>query len=304
MSSRWSARVPFRMAAMAARVRDALSVGGAAVVVFFLFALTGVSWGAELLVFAGAAAKPPLEEIAGSFTRRTGVTVKTTFGGSGFVLSQMALAGRGDVYFPGSSDYMEIAKARGIVPPQTERIVAYLVPAVVVQKGNPKNIKSLHDLTRPGLRVAIADPEGVCVGLYAVEIVERNFSPEAKAAFRRNLVSYTDSCEKTAAAVSLKAVDAVIGWEVFRRWDPHRLEVIPLKKGEIARIGYLPIGVTKFASDRALAQRFVDFVLSPEGKAVFRRHGYFISPEEARSWIGAPKPVGGEYRPPRDWIRR
>lgn len=258
----------------------------------------------EILVFAGAASKPATEEIAKAFETKTGIKVNVTFGGSGFVLSQMTLAKKGDIYFPGSSDFMEIAKKKGVVFPETERYVVYLVPAINVQKGNPKGIKTLSDLARPGLRVAIANPEGVCVGLYAVEIIEKNFDANKKAALKKNLVNYTESCEKTATAVSLKAVDAVIGWRVFQYWDTERIETVPLKKEQIIRIGYLPIAISKFTKNLSISQKFIDFVLSEEGKKVFRKYHYFMSPDEASQWIGQKKPVGGEYEVPKSWIVR
>lgn len=262
------------------------------------------AFGEELLVFAGAASKPPTEEIAKAFEKKTGVKVNITFGGSGFVLSQMSLAKKGDIYLPGSSDYMELAKKKGFVFPETEKYVVYLVPAINVQKGNPKGIKLLADLVRPGLRVAIANPEGVCVGLYAVEIIQKNLNLEQKAAFRQNLVNYTESCEKTATAISLKTVDAVLGWRVFQYWDPGRIETVPLKKHEVVRVGYIPIAISKFTKNKVLSQKFIDFVLSDEGKATFRKYHYFMSPDEAFEWIGQKKPVGGEYTVPKDWLKR
>jgi molybdate transport system substrate-binding protein len=142
------------------------------------------------------------------------------------------------------------------------------------------------------------------VGLYAVEIIEKNLKPDEKAALRKNIVNYTESCEKTATAISLKVADAVIGWRVFQYWDPERIETVPLKKEEIARIGYIPIAISKFTADRPLAQRFIDFILSDEGRAIFRKHHYFMNPEEAVAWIGERKPVGGEYRVPAEWIAK
>lgn len=258
----------------------------------------------ELLVFAGAASQPPMQEVARAFEEETGVKVRVTFGGSGYVLSQMIMAKKGDLYFPGSSDFMEAAKKKGVVLPETERKVVYLVPAINVQRGNPKGIKGLKDLTISDLRVAIANPEGVCVGAYAVEIIERHFTASEKATLRRNLVNYTESCEKTATAVSLKAVDAVIGWSVFEHWDPIRIETIPLKPSEVIRVGYLPIAVSRYSDDPALAKRFIEFILSEKGKAVFRKYKYFMSPQEAFEWIGQEKPVGGEYEVPNDWLRK
>jgi molybdate transport system substrate-binding protein len=256
----------------------------------------------KLLVFAGAASKPPTEEAAKLFEQNTGVKVDLVFGGSGYVLSQMKLAQQGDIYFPGSSDYMEKAKRDGDVLADTEKVIVYLVPAINVQRGNPHNVRTLKDLTRPGLRVAIANPEGVCVGAYAVEIIEKELSPEEKAAFKRNLINYTESCEKTATAISLKMADAVIGWRVFEHWDPARIETVRLPKEQIPRIGYIPIAISRFTKDRAAAQRFIDFLTGPEGRAVYARHHYFATVEDAAAWIGEAKPVGGEYDVPDDWI--
>jgi molybdate transport system substrate-binding protein len=264
---------------------------------------SGEAGAGDLLIFAGAASKPPTEEVARIFQQPEGGNVIATFGGSGFVLSQMKLARKGDVYFPGSSDFMEKAKKEGIVYAETEKVIAYLVPAINVQRGNPRRIYSLRDLLKPGLRLAIAEPTNVCVGTYAVEVVERNFNPQEKELFRKNLVAVVESCEKTANIISLKGVDAVLGWEVFESWDPERIERILLKPEEVPRIGYLPAAVTRFTGDRRRAERFVSFLVSPESRAVFRRHGYLMSVQEARRYTLPGTPVGGEYILPESWRR-
>jgi molybdate transport system substrate-binding protein len=254
-----------------------------------------------MLVFAGAASKPASEDAVKLFQEKTGIPVDVSFGGSGFVLSQMKLMKKGDLYFPGSSDFMEVAKKEGLVFPETERIVVYLIPAINVRKGNPKRISSLKDLTKDGIRVAIANPEFVCVGTYAVEIIEKNLTPLEKEKVKKNLVNYTESCEKTANAISLKAVDAVIGWRVFQYWDPERIESIYLKPDEIPRIGYIPIAISKFTQDKILSQKFIDFILSLQGKTIFRKYHYLMDLEEARRFTRPNTPVGGEYFLPNEW---
>lgn len=271
---------------------------------FLILLSTGVSSAASLLVYAGAASKPPTEEAAKAYEAKTGIKVDLVFGGSGFVLSQMKLAKQGDIYFPGSSDYMEKAKRDGDVVADTEKVIVYLVPAINVQKGNPHKIKTLKDLTKPGLKVAIANPEGVCVGAYAVEIMEKEFSPQEKAAFRKNLINYTESCEKTATAISLKMADAVIGWEVFQYWDPARIETIPMPAKQIPRVGYIPVAISRFSKDRAAAQKFIDFLTGPEGQKIYAKYHYFATPEAAFAWLGAKKPVGGEYVVPAEWLKK
>ena len=135
-----------------------------------------------------------------------------------------------------------------------------------------------------------------------LRLLKRFFSVEDKTAFRKNLVNYTESCEKTANVISLKAVDAVIGWSVFEHWDPVRIKTIPLKAEEVIRVGYIPIAITKYTQNRLLAQQFINFLLSPEGKGIFKKYNYFMTPEEAFSWIGGKKSVGGEYVVPAEWI--
>jgi molybdate transport system substrate-binding protein len=255
----------------------------------------------RLLMFAGAASKPATEEIVRIFQERCGITVDVVFGGSGFVLSQMKLGKKGDLYFPGSSDFMEVAKREGLVFPDSEKIVVYLIPAINVQTGNPKGIHTLKDLTKGGIRLAIANPETVCVGTYAVEIFEKNFTREEKAKVRKNIVNYTESCEKTANVISLKAADAVLGWRVFQYWDPERIETITLRPEEIPRIGYIPIIISKFTQDKALAQKFIDFLLSSHGKAIFQKYHYLMDLQEARYFTKPHTPVGGEYLLPDEW---
>ena len=255
----------------------------------------------RILIYAGAASKPATEEIVKGFKEKTGIVADVIFGGSGFVLSQVKLSKKGDLYFPGSSDFMELAKKEGLVFPESERIVVYLVSAINVQKGNPKGIYSLRDLTKDKIRVAIANPEMVCVGTYAVEIIEKNLTPSEKEKFKKNLVNYTESCEKTASVISLKAVDAVIGWRVFQYWDPERIESILLKPEAISRIGYIPIAISRFTEDKIAAQKFMDFLLSSHGKAIFQKYHYLMDIQDARRFTKPDTPVGGEYLLPEKW---
>jgi len=258
----------------------------------------------KLLLFAGAASKPATEEVVKAFQEKFKIPADVIFGGSGFVLSQMKLSGRGDIYFPGSSDFMEVAKREGLVYPESEKIVVYLVPAINVQKGNPRGIRSLKDLARKGTRLAIANPEMVCVGTYAVEIIEKNLNSQEKVNLKKNLVNYTESCEKTANVISLRAVEAVIGWRVFQYWDPERIETVYLRPDEIPRIGCIPIAISKFTQDRALSQKFVDFIVSPQGKSIFRKYNYLMDLQEARRFTKPDAPVGGEYVLPKEWRTR
>lgn len=254
--------------------------------------------GKTLVVYVGSASKPPIEEASRVFTRLTGAKVELHIGSSGKMLSELKLARRGDLYFPGSSDFMEMAKRQRLVRPGTERRIVYLIPAINVPVSNPAKIRRLEDLVRPGVRVGIARPDTVCVGLYAAEILDKEGLTHK---VKRNIVTYAESCEKTAQIVSLGLVDAVIGWDVFEKWDPRHIKTLYLRPEQVSRIGYLPIAITTFSRQPELAQAFIAFISGPRGKAIFKRWGYLTSLSEARKFCLSNTPVGGEGKLSKGW---
>jgi molybdate transport system substrate-binding protein len=263
--------------------------------IFLLAADTQVTALASTIdVFCGAASKPAMEEAARTFTERTGTKVNLQFGGSGTVLSQMKMARRGDVYAPGSPDFMVKAEREKLIDPQTIRIIAYLIPAIGVQSGNPKNIRSLNDLARPGITVGIGNPQAVCVGLYAVELLER------KGILNRvmeNVVTQAHSCAATEALVAMRKVDAVIGWDVFSKWNPGTIETIALAPSEVPRIAYIPAAVSIYTKQRDSALSFINFLVSTDGKRIFSKWGYITTEEGARPFAPSAR-IGGEYMLP------
>ncbi len=254
--------------------------------------------GKTLELFVGAASKPATEEVAKAFEDKTGCRMLLHFGSSGAMLSQMKLTRRGDAYFPGSSDYMELAKREKLVVPETEKIVVYLVPAINVPANNPKKIEKLEDLARPGVRVGIARPDAVCVGAYAVEVLEKN---GLAAAVKPNIVTYAESCEKTAQLVALGTVDAVLGWRVFQYWNPEKIKTVLLPPERVPRIGYIPIARSVFCRQPETLERFVAFLTGVEGRAIFSKWNYLSSVEDARKYTTKDCPVGGEWMLPKGW---
>lgn len=110
-----------------------------------------------LVLFVGSATKPPMLEAKSLFEKsHPDIALEMTFGGSGTLLNQMVLEKTGDIYVPGSDDYMDKAEKQKAVIPATRRIVAYLVPVMLVARGNPKQIRSLKDLARPKVKVGLA----------------------------------------------------------------------------------------------------------------------------------------------------
>lgn len=249
-----------------------------------------------VVVFAGSASQPPLEEAVAAFTAKTGVPVTLHIGGSGAMLSQIRLTGLGDVYIPGSPDYLEKARSLHLVE-QEEAILAYLVPAILVARGNPHKITTLADLARPGLRVGLADPDGVCVGLYAVEVLEANRLTER---VRPNLRGMVESCAKAAAMIPLNLVDAVLGWREFAAWNPTALQAVDLRPEEIPRLAYVPAALLAGRRNDSGARALIAFLQSADGQVFFRNWGYATNEIDVRKFAPQAR-IGGLYHLPEAW---
>ena len=258
-----------------------------ALIITFLFINTrerahdasSIHKGEEIIVFCGSASKPAMEEAALQFEEDYGIGVELHFGGSGTVLSQMKMSKTGDLYIPGSHDYMLRAIRDDVVNPETIEILAYLVPEIIVQEGNPKNIRSLEDLTKPGVKIGIGDPDSVCAGEYAVDLLKYN---ELYDSVKVNIVVHAESCSRTAALVTAEHVDAVIGWGVFEKWNPDKVDVVLIKPERIPKIASIPVAISEYSNNEENAQKFLNFLSSEGGQQIFRKYGYFSTIEETR----------------------
>lgn len=253
----------------------------------------------EIYFFCGAAVRVPMDEIIKKYENEKGIKVSVIYSGSGTLLSQMELSKKGDVYLCGSPDYISMGEKRNLLIKGSAKLVSYLVPAIIVPKGNPAGIHSLEDLAKPGVRVGLGNPENVCLGLYAIEIFEKNHLLEK---VLPNVVVFAKSCEDTAMLVVLRKVDAVIGWDVFAAWNPNDVEWVKIENNKIPRLSYIAIAIPVFARDQSLSRDFINYVLSKEGRAIFKKWKYIATEREAKKY--APKArIGGEYKLPEEYFK-
>ena len=239
------------------------------------------STSSSVAVFAAAGAKPAIDEAAEKFQERYGTKVEVSYGGGGEVLARMVLAETGDVYIAPEQEFMESAMEQGAVHPETIRSVAYMVPVIAVRKGNPKRVAALSDLARPGIRVAITRPEATLLGKYAPEIFQKAGLAEE---IGENIVTEAARPDLLATWLSLGEVDAVITWHFYEALAPHGIEVIPLPPEQLSGIGEMQAAVSTYSKNRGLAESFVGFLASTEGKAVFSKHGYIVDAQELEKY--------------------
>jgi len=227
----------------------------------------------RLVVFAGAASRPATAEVACLFGQKTGIEVDCSFGGSGAVLNQIRIESFGDVYIPGSNDYMDIADKEGQIVPESRRIICYLTPVICVAEDNPRRIDGLRALSRKGLRVTMGDPGSVCLGSIAKQALER---AGLYALVRENIVTYASDCQQIASLIRLGEVDAAVGYDVFHFQSPDDMDIVPIPGIEQVNI---PAAVVIHSTQKERAREFVDFIAGPQGIKVFAKYGYRTTAE-------------------------
>jgi accessory colonization factor AcfC len=79
-------------------------------------------------------------------------------------------------------------------------------------------------------------------------------------------------------------VDAGIIWHFYGVQYPEDIEIVYLEPGQLTGIGEMQVAVSAYTNDVESSGKYIDFLTSAEGKAVFRQHGYFVDYEEVKEY--------------------
>lgn len=231
----------------------------------------------SILVYSGAGLKKPMNEIGAAFTEKTGINVEYNFAGSGTLISQMELSRKGDAFIPGGTPDYRIAQDKGLVG--EPGYVAYHVPIIAVQKGNPQNITSVNDFARPGLKIALGGAESTAIGRAGDKLFQKHGILDA---VEKNVVLRAPTINEVVVAMNMGTADAAL--LTLDMINPEKMDTIDLAQEDGLTL-IVPIGQTTFTTQPDTARQFATFVTSDEGKAIFAKHGFPTYPDPAYAGI-------------------
>ena len=231
----------------------------------------------SILVYSGAGLKKPMNEIGAAFTEKTGINVEYNFAGSGTLISQMELSRKGDAFIPGGTPDYRIAQDKGLVG--EPGYVAYHVPIIAVQKGNPQNITSVDDFARPGLKIALGGAESTAIGRAGDKLFQKHGILDA---VEKNVVLRAPTINEVVVALNMGTADAAL--LTLDMINPEKMDTIDLAQEDGLTL-IVPIGQTTFTTQPDTARQFATFVTSDEGKAIFAKHGFPTYPDPAYAGI-------------------
>ncbi|HET7517283.1 MAG TPA: molybdate ABC transporter substrate-binding protein [Actinomycetes bacterium] len=227
---------------------------------------SGAATPGDVKVFAAASLTAAFTEIGEQNTVANGGTKVTfNFAGSQALATQIQQAAPADVF--ASADLANMDKVKDLVG--TPQNFASNLLAIVVEKGNPKDVKGLDDLASPDLKVVLAAPD-VPAGKYAAEIL-------GKAGVAVKPVSQEDNVKAVVTKVSLGEADAGIVYVTDVTAGGDKVEGVDIPREQNVLATY-PIATVKASRAPDEAQAFMDLALSAEGRQVLKQYGFLPPP--------------------------
>lgn len=223
----------------------------------------------SLRVYGPGGPLAAMKEAAEAFGRERRVDVQVT-GGPEAEWIDRAKKDADLIY--GGAEYMLsqfTARHPGLVDASTREELYVRASGVLVRKGNPKKIRTLEDLARPGIRLLDVEGAGQ-LGMWEdmagtavlIDGIQKNIA-----------VVVGNTAEGIEKWNSMPELDA---WITFESWHyrlKDRTDLVRLPESQRVHRG-TPIAVTTISREKALARDFIRWLKSPAGKAIFLKWGW------------------------------
>lgn len=223
----------------------------------------------KLLLHSGGGLRLAVNECVETFSKEHNVEIECNYAGSDVLLSQVQMTRKGDLFMPGDVFYVDKVQPADLIV--SKHTVCYFIPQILVRKGNPKNIQTLEDLLKPGIKLGLGDPEVCAVGRTSVLIFEKNGMNMED--IKKNLVFSSLTVEELGVQIKVGKVDAVIVWDATAAHyaDSGDAIRIPVDRNIISTVA---IALLSTSRNKKLAGEFIDFITSQRGKAIFQKHNF------------------------------
>jgi molybdate transport system substrate-binding protein len=230
-----------------------------------------------LTVFAAASLTDSFNEIGQVFeTTHPGVKVTFSFAGSQALRTQLEQGAKADLFASADSKNMDPLKTESLLAGDAQ-VFAHNILTVIIPKPNPAGLKGLKDLGKPGIKIVLADAS-VPAGTYTLQFLDKlsadpAYGSDFKTRVLAQVVSKETDVKAVVSKVSLGEGDAGVVYTTDAEVNADKLATIPIPD-KYNVVATYPLAVLKGSANTALAQQFVDYVLSSEGQAILIKYGF------------------------------
>jgi molybdate transport system substrate-binding protein len=228
----------------------------------------------RVLVLVAASTRDAVQEIAGAFTRETGVEVRLSADDSSRLAAQIVEGAPADLFLSANVKWANHVKDDGLADRDALLLGNKLV--LIVPRGNPAGIHRPDDLTGPAVKhLALAGPT-VPAGMYGRQALKKLHLWEKLD--EQNKIVSGENVRATLAYVERGEAEAGIVYSTDARITDQVTNVYEFPASLHDPIRY-PLVLLKSAAGNEPARRFFDFLCAPAAEKVFTRHGF--------TWLGS-----------------
>ena len=244
-----------------------------AVAVFFVLAWTQSSARAEEIIMSAAASLTDvLKEISAGYQSKSKNTVRFNFGPSSGLARQIEEGAPTDIFFSADLPQMEALQKKNLIEPRTQKNLLSNQLVIIVPADSKLAISSPKDLLKAEVKkIALAEPSSVPVGVYSSKyLTDEGLWEQVK----RKIVPVQD-VRATLASVESGNVEAGFGYKTDAAIS-NKVKIayeVPIEKGP--KITY-PVAIVKESKKKDAARDFMNFMLSPASKALFKKFGFVV----------------------------
>jgi len=216
-----------------------------------------------------------MNEIAASFEKETGCTVRVSTGSSGNFLSQIENGAPFDVFFSADIEYPKKLESEGLAAPASTYL--YAIGKIVLWTRNDSRLdisKGLAALRDPAVqKVSIANPQHAPYGRAAEEALRKSGVYDAvkdRLVLGENISQAAQFVESGNADVGILALSLAVSPSMRQKG---RFEAIPEGLYKSIEQGAV---VTRAAPNPRGARIFLDYVKIPAIAALLERYGFAL----------------------------
>lgn len=219
----------------------------------------------SLTVFAALPLRPVFALLAGKFqSENPGATVDFDFATSSELANKLTQGAVADIFASADSAEMDTVAKADLTSSNPVNFASNTL-VIVTAPGDPKQIHSFADLTKPGLQVTACQSQVPC-GAAAQRI-------EDDSRVHLSPTSEEPTVSEVLAKVTNGEADAGLVYVTDALKAGDKVSTVRFPESADA-VNVYPIAILKHASQPALAQKFVDLVTGATGQKVLNQAGF------------------------------
>ena len=228
----------------------------------------------ELNVAAAVSMKDALTEIKQQYQAvKPHVKIDLNLASSGALQQQIEQGTPTDLFISAATKQMDELEAKNLINQQTRTNLVENQLVMIVPKGSPLGLQKFADITNTGVRkFGMGEPETVPAGQYALQALQTlNVwdTIKNKAVFTkdvRTVLTYVES--RNVEAGFVYRTDAAIS---------HKVQIVAAAPAASHQPIIYPAAVLSGAQQAKEAERFLNYLHSPEAKTIFEKYGFIVS---------------------------